>query len=70
MTQTPEEAALTGQLNLALENTFSSVKIIHKVEMKTGKTFTEWEVKAKHQDVNKAYTEAVKVEDLLQERYK
>jgi len=65
----PEEAQLTGQLNAILENNLSSVKIIHKVEMKTGISRTEWEIKGKHVDVMTAKNAVVAVDDELIKRY-
>lgn len=66
---TPEEAQAEGKLNLLLENNLSSVKIIHKVEMKTGISRTEWEIKAKHEDVNKAKEAVVQIDEELKKRY-
>jgi len=66
---TPEEAQLTGQANQILENELSSVKIISKVEMKSGKRHTEWEVKCKHEDPLKAKGVAVLIDDDLRKRY-
>jgi len=66
---TPEEAQLTGQANQILENELSSVKIISKVEMKSGKRHTEWEIKCKHEDPNKAKGAAVTIDKDLRDRY-
>jgi len=66
---TLESAQLTGQANQILENELSSVKIISKVEMKSGKRHTEWEVKCKHDDPNKAKGAAVVIDEDLRKRY-
>lgn len=66
---TPEEAQFTGQMNQMVENNLSSVKIIHKVEMKTGKSFTEWEIKAKSEDVYKANAASQEIDKQLREIY-
>jgi len=66
---TPEEAQLTGELNRMVENTLSSVKITHKVEMKTGKSFTEWEIKAKSEDVYKASAASQEIDTQLRAIY-
>jgi len=66
---TLEESQFTGQANQILENELSSVKIISKVEMKTGKRHTEWEVKCKHEDPNKAKDAAVVLDQDLRSRY-
>ena len=65
----PEEAQATGQLNQILENNLSSVEITHKVEMKTGKSFTEWKIKAKHEDVFKAKGAVLMIDEDLRKRY-
>ncbi len=62
---TPEEAQLTGNMNQMLENDLSSVKIISKVEMKSGKRHTEWEIKSKHEDVYKATATAHDIDTQL-----
>jgi len=67
--QTGEEAQLTGQANQILENDLSSVKIISKVEMKSGKRHTEWEIKCKHEDANKAKGAAITIDNDLRKRY-
>ena len=67
---TPEEARLTGQMNQMLENDLSSVKIITKVEMKTGKRHTEWELKAKHKNPLSALDTAKMIDKELREIYK
>jgi hypothetical protein len=64
-----EEAQLTGQANQILENELSSVKIISKVEMKSGKRHTEWEIKCKHDDPLKAKGAAVVIDQELRSRY-
>jgi len=64
-----EEAQLTGQANQILENELSSVKIISKVEMKTKIRHTEWEIKCKHEDANKAKGAAVVIDEDLRKRY-
>ena len=69
MPLSPEEAQATGQLNAILENNLSSVKINHKVEMKTGVSRTEWEIKAKHEDVNKAKEAVLQIDEELRKRY-
>jgi len=66
---TLEEQQLTGQANQMLENELSSVKIISKVEMKSGKRHTEWEVKCKHEDPLKAKGAAVVIDEDLRKRY-
>ena len=66
---TGEEAQHTGDLNRMVENTLSSVKITHKVEMKTGKSFTEWEIKAKNDDVFKATAAAQEIDKQLRSIY-
>jgi len=66
---TPEEAQLTGQAYQILENELSSVKIISKVEMKSGKRHTEWEVKCKHEDPKKAKGAAIEIDKDLRDRY-
>lgn len=66
---TLEEAQHTGQMNQILENDLSSVKIISKVEMKSGKRHTEWEIKAKHEDANKAKGVAIGIDNDLRCRY-
>ena len=65
----PEEAQNTGNLNKMIENTLSSVEITHKVEMKTGKSFTEWKIKAKHDDVFKATAAAQEIDEQLRKIY-
>ncbi len=66
---TPEEANLTAQANVLVENNLSSVKIIHKVEMKTGKQFTEWEVKVYDKNPEIACKIALEIEEKLQKKY-
>lgn len=66
---TPEEAQLTGQANQMIENNLSSVKITTKVEMKTGKTFTEFEVKVKAEDPYKAVLVANEIHEGLVRKY-
>jgi len=66
---TPEEAQLTGNMNQMLENDLSSVKIISKVEMKSGKRHTEWEIKAKHIDPYKALAIAQEIDTQLRDIY-
>lgn len=69
MPLSPEEAQETGKLNAILENNLSSVKIIHKVEMKTGISRTEWEIKGKHADVNTAKDAVLLIDEELRKRY-
>ena len=66
---TPEEAQLTGDMNKMLENDLSSVKIISKVEMKSGKRRTEWEIKAKHKDVYMSLAASQEIDTQLREIY-
>jgi len=66
---TLEEAQLTGHANQMLENDLSSVKIISKVEMKSGKRHTEWEIKCKHEDPLKAKGAAIVIDQELRSRY-
>ena len=66
---TPEEAQLTGDMNKMLENDLSSVKIISKVEMKSGKRYTEWEIKSKHEDAYKALAVSQEIDTQLRTIY-
>jgi len=66
---TIEEAQLTGDMNKMLENDLSSVKIISKVEMKSGKRHTEWEIKAKHIDPYKALAVSQEIDTQLRSIY-
>lgn len=66
---TPEEAQLQGQANQMLENTLSSVFIYTKTEIKTGKQYTDWEIKCKHEDPYKAEAAAVLIDQELREKY-
>ena len=65
----PEEAQQQGQANQMLENNISSVHIFTKTDMKTGKQYTDWEIKAKHEDAYKAEAAAVAIDQELRERY-
>ena len=65
----PEEAQLTAQANQETEKNLSSVKIIHKVEMKSGKQFTEWELKIYDQNPEIACDTAIYSEEKLQKKY-
>ena len=56
-------------MNKESENNLSSVKIMTKVEMKTGKRYTEWDIKAKHEDVFKANAACVEIDKQLREQY-
>ena len=67
--RTMEEAALEGKANVMLENNLSSVKIITKVEMKTGIRHTEWEIKAKHDNPVTASLVAKMIDDDLRSKY-
>lgn len=67
--ETMEDAQAAGQLNQILENSLSSVEITHKVEMKTGKSFTEWKIKAKHEDVFKAKGAVIQIDNDLRQHY-
>lgn len=64
-----EEAQMAGEANHLIENDLSKVKITHKVEMKTGKSFTEWEISVKHEDPLKAKGVALLIDDDLRKRY-
>jgi len=66
---TPEEMQLTARANQETENNLSSVKIIHKVEMKSGKQFTEWEVKVYDKSPETACKISLDIEKRLQEKY-
>jgi len=64
-----EELQTAGQANQMLENNLSSVHIFTKTDMKTGKQYTDWEIKAKHEDAYKAKAAAVMIDRELRERY-
>ena len=64
-----EEKQLEGQANNILENNLSSVEITQKVEMKTGKSFTEWKIKCKHEDPFKAKGAAITIDQDLRSQY-
>ena len=65
----PEEAQQQGQANQMLENNLSSVHIFTKTDMKTGKQYTDWEIKCKHEDACKAKVAAVLIDQELREKY-
>jgi len=67
--QTGEEAQLQGQANQMLENNLSSIHIFTKTDMKTGKQYTDWEIKCKHEDAYKAEAAAIAIDRELRERY-
>ena len=64
-----EELQTVGQANQMLENNLSSVHIFTKTDMKTGKQYTDWEIKAKHEDAYKAEAAAVMIDQELREKY-
>ena len=66
---TPVEAQLTAQANQMVENNLSSVFICTKTEMKTGKQYTDWEIKVKHQDPIIAAQTANKIDQELRAKY-
>ena len=66
---TPEEAQQQGQANQMLENNLSSVHIFTKTDMKTGRQYTDWEIKCKHENVYLAKDASMKIDQELRERY-
>ena len=66
---TPEQAQQQGQANQMLENNLSSVHIFTKTDMKTGKQYTDWEIKCKHEDAYKAEAAAVTIDQEMRKNY-
>jgi len=64
-----EELQTVGQANQMLENNLSSVHIFTKTDMKTGRQYTDWEIKCKHENAYMAKDASMKIDQELRERY-
>lgn len=52
-----------------MENNLSSVYIFTKTDLKTGKQYTDWEIKCKNEDPFKAEAAAVQIDQELRGKY-